>query len=99
MNSKQRTRELLAHALTVAERDGWARMTREAVAMQAEVSPGLVSARLGTMAELRRAVMRAAVAAGTLRVVAEGLVLGDKHALRAPESLRAAAAASIASKQ
>ena len=81
MNSKQRTRELLAHAL--------------AVASQAGVSPGLVSARLGTMAELRRAVMRAAVAAGTLRVVAEGLAMGDKHAMRAPVELRAAALSSL----
>lgn len=92
MNSKQRTTELLRHALTVAERDGWHCLTREAVAREANVSDGLVSARLGTMIELRRSVMRAAITQRALRVVAEGILARDKYALRAPDDVRLAAA-------
>ena len=95
MNSKQRTAELLRAALTVAERDGWHSLTREAVAREAQVSDGLVSARLGTMIELRRSVMRAAITQRSLRVVAEGILARDKHALRAPDDVRAEAAALV----
>lgn len=88
-----RSRELLAAALKLAARTGWRTMTREAVAEAAGVSPGLVSARLGTMDALRRSVMRQAVRERCVPVVAEGLVAGDKHARKADGALRAAAAA------
>lgn len=83
---------LLQTALRVAEVKGWRAMTRECIAVAAGVSPGLVSARLGTMAAVRRQVMRAAVRQRVITVVAEGLLFGDAHARRADAELRQAAA-------
>lgn len=88
-----RTRELLAVAVNVAAAHGWRTLTREGIAVAAGVSPGLVSARLGTMDALRRSVMRAAVRERVVAVVAEGLALRDKQACKADEGLRALAAA------
>lgn len=87
-----RTVELIDVALRLAAADGWRSLTRERIAVAAGVSPALVSARLGTMDQMRRSVMRAAVKQRVVAVVAEGLALRDKHAMAADESLRALAA-------
>lgn len=87
-----RTAELLQAALRVAADRGWRTMTRDCIAAAAGVSPGLVSARLGTMDALRRSVMRAAVKQRVVRVVAEGLAVGDAQARKAPEDLKREAA-------
>jgi AcrR family transcriptional regulator len=91
-----RTRELLDTALHVAAADGWANLTRDAIAVAAGVSPALVSARLGTMAATKRAVMREAVRREVLPVVAEGLALRDAHAMRASDELKGRVAAWLA---
>ena len=88
-----RTRELLGVALHLAAADGWRALTRESIAQAAGVSPGLVSARLGTMEALRRSVMRAAVRERVVAVVTQGLALRDRQAMKADETLRALAAA------
>lgn len=93
MTPNDRTRELLAVALRLAAADGWRSLTRESIALAAGVSPGLVSARLGTMEQLRRSVMRAAVTQRCVAVVAQGLAMRDKQALKADAELRALAAA------
>ena len=87
-----RTARLIDVALGLAAADGWRSLTRERIALAAGVSPALVSARLGTMEQLRRSVMRAAVRQRVVAVVAEGLALRDKHAMAADEELRALAA-------
>ncbi len=91
LDTTVRTEQLLAAALAEAQRCGWRQMTREGIASAAGVSPGLVSARLGTMDALRRSVMRQAIKQRVLRIVAEGLVARDRHALAADEALRRAA--------
>lgn len=88
-----RTAELLAVALRLAAADGFRTLTRDAIALAAGVSPGLVSARLGTMDQMRRSVMRQAVTQRCVPVVAQGLAVRDRQALKADEQLRAAAAA------
>ena len=87
-----RTAELLTVALRVAATRGWRTMTREDIAAAAQCSAGLVSARLGTMDAMRRSVMRAAVRERVVRVVAEGLAIGDAQARKAPEDLKRLAA-------
>lgn len=87
-----RTKELLRCAVALAEADGYTNITREAIAREAGVSEALVSARLGTMPAMRRAVMRAAVTEEVLAVVAQGLAARDAHAMKAPEALRRRAA-------
>jgi AcrR family transcriptional regulator len=86
---------LLEVALRQAKIHGLANLTRDQIARAADVSPALVSARLGTMINLRRSVMRHAVASSELRVVAEGLATRDPIALKAPEALRRSALASM----
>lgn len=95
MPPAERKTQLIAAAVRVAARDGYANMTREAVALAADVSPGLVSRYLGTMIALRRTVMRAAVKQGVVRVIAQGLAARDPYALKAPDSLRQAAAQTL----
>lgn len=87
---RDRATDLLHHAVAVAAEHGWENLTREAVAQRAGVSPALVSARLGTMENLRRSVMRAAVRDGVVPVVAQGIARGDKRAMAAGPALRAA---------
>jgi hypothetical protein len=86
---------LLDVAVREAKKHGLANLKRVQVATAAGVSEALVSARLGTMINLRRAVMRQAVANGDLRIVAEGLASRDPIAMKAPAELRERAAASM----
>ena len=88
-----RTEQLLDLALRHAAAVGFRSMTRDSLALAAGVSPALISMRLGTMDAMRRSVMRAAVTRRCVAVVAEGLAIRDKHALRADEALREACAA------
>ena len=97
LDPKGRTNELLDVALQIAERTGWRNLTHASAAAAAGVSNGLVVARLGTKTELLRDVMRRAVNRGVVPVVAEGLAVGDKHAKRAGEALREAAAQHVRS--
>lgn len=87
--------EILQAAIQVAERDGWSNMTRDAIANHAGVAMGSVNAYYGTLKQLRRAVMRAAVRQQHHRIIAQGLALGDKDALKAPRWVREAAVSKI----
>lgn len=91
-----RKAEILDAALVVAARSGYDRMTRDDIAAQAKTSSGLVSHHLGTMPQLRRAVMRAAVSRELAAIVARGLALKDPQALKAPDALKRQAAALLA---
>lgn len=94
--SKNATKErLIDVALKIAESKGWAAMTRDSIARSAGCSTGIVSVRFGAMDDMRAAVMRAAVKREVLKVIAQGLAMGDKHAKAAPKELRARAAATL----
>lgn len=88
LSPEKRAADLLHVAVQVAEAHGLGGLTREAIALHAGVSPALVTARLGTMAELRRSVMRQAVRLRCVAVVAEGLARRDPHALKADADLK-----------
>ena len=88
MKPTERRAEVLEAAVRAAAAHGWQRMTRDDIARVAGTSPGLVSARLGTMEQLRDLVMREAVKREVLEVVAEGVVMRHRHALKAPEDLQ-----------
>jgi len=90
-----RRQSILTAALAVAVRDGYLRVTRDAIAAAAGCSPALVSNHLGTMTQTHRAIMGEALRVRNLRVIAQGLAHGDKRALNAPLELREAAAASL----
>ena len=92
LEPEARTAELLEVALRLAAADGWRKLTHSVIARAAGVSQGLVVARLGTMEQVRRSVMRLAVKRRTVAVVAEGLAVRDRHAMKADAELRALAA-------
>ena len=83
-----RKQEILNAAMKVAGRPGgWSKLTRAAVAKEAGCAEGLPSKYFGTMISFRRAIMRAAIGAENLAVIAQGLATGDKCAQKAaPES-------------
>jgi len=92
MNPKDRKSELFEHAMTLATSSGYMRVTRTAIASAGGVTEGLVTHYFGTMTALRRDLMRAAVKRRVLPIVAQGLAMGEKQALKAPEDLRREAA-------
>jgi AcrR family transcriptional regulator len=96
LQARERLTQILAAALTLSVRSGYTRITREAIANAAGVSPGLVTHHMGTMEQLRRDVMREAVRVQCLPVIAQGLVMRDRHALRASAFLQTAARNSLA---
>jgi AcrR family transcriptional regulator len=97
LEARQRVAQILAAALELAPAVGYQKLTRDAVAARLGVSPSLIPAHMGTMAEFRRALMREAVRVGCLPVIAQGLAARDRHAQKAPPELRARALQSLAS--
>jgi AcrR family transcriptional regulator len=92
MNPKDRKAELFEHAMALAVASGYMRVTRSAIAEAGGVTEGLVTHYFGTMTTLRRDIMRAAVKRRVLPIVAQGMAMGEKAALKAPEDLRKEAA-------
>lgn len=95
LKPKVREEQILAAALALAEVVGYTRVTRETVATLAKVSPALISVRMGTMIEFRRALMRYAVRCACLPVIAQGLSARDPHARKAPHALKQRALATL----
>jgi AcrR family transcriptional regulator len=91
MNATVRRQDILAAGLHVAERDGFANVTRNNIAAHAKVSGPTVQYHFGTIKQLRRELMRYAVHHKNLRVIAQGIAAGDAQALKAPPELREAA--------
>lgn len=98
MKPADRRAEILDAAVRTAAAVGFMRMTRDDIARTAGCTGGLVSARLGTMEKLRDEVMRQAVKHEVLQVVAEGMALRHRHAIKAPADLQKRAAASLAAR-
>src|SRR5271166_2987018 len=95
LSPKDRQASILASATRMAHLHGYQRITRADVAMAAECSQALVSSYFGTMIQLRRAVVRAAIKNRDVVIVAQALAADDAHIKKAPEELRRAAAASL----
>lgn len=92
-----RKEQILSAAIKVAGRPGgWGKLTRDAVAREAQCAEGLVSKYFGTMITFRRSIMRAAIAAENLAVVAQGLAAGDTYAKKADPDLKARALQTLA---
>lgn len=89
---------LLDHALAAARQYGYAKVTRQQIATTASCSTGLVSSYFGTMPDLRRTLMRAAVTREILDIVADGLALRDPFAMRAPDRVKNEALKTIAAR-
>ena len=89
--------QILTAALAVAARPGgYAKITREAIAKEVGCAEALVSKYFGTMPQMRRTIMRAAIVAENLAVVAQGLAAGDASAKKADPDLKARALQTLA---
>ncbi len=96
MAAADREAQILAAAVKVAARSGFNKFTLREVAEEAQVTVKLPGHYFGTMTNLRRKVMREAVRGRVLPVIAQGIALRDRHALKAPAELRQAALESLA---
>lgn len=101
--NKHRVHPLLRkdHILNVAielaqQPGGYNNLTRDAIAEHAGVSMGLINNYFGTMIQLRRAIMRAAIKREIPEIIAQGIAINDKHAIKAPQILKMQAAQLIA---
>jgi AcrR family transcriptional regulator len=92
-----RRQQILAAAIVVAARPGgFGKLTRELVAAQVGCASALISRYFGTMPAFRRTIMRAAIAAENLSIIAQGLAAGDPHARKADSELKQRALNSLA---
>ena len=83
-----RKEEIVAVALKLAEASHYAQVQRKQIADIMGVTPPALTYHYGTMEQLRRDIMRAAIKQENLVVVAQGLVAQDVYAKKAPEALR-----------
>lgn len=94
MAPKDRKAAILEAAVTAAKNHGFSALRLAHIAEQAECSNALVVSHYGTMSQMRRAVMRAAIKQEILSIVAEGIATRDPVACKSsPELQRKALAA------
>lgn len=91
LEPKVRKDQIMAAALAVAADAGFQNVTRERIADAATCSPASISNHFGTMTQMKRAIMRAAVNRKVLPIIAQGLAVRDPQALKAPEETKQAA--------
>lgn len=82
---------ILSVALKEAESVGFDNLTLMGVAEAAGLAHSTISKYFGTMAQLRADVMRRAVKTNNLKVIAQGLIKGDRQAKKATDEVRAEA--------
>lgn len=95
MGREARIKDLLKVGLSLAEKNGYARITRDEVAHAAKCSPPLISIYFGSVAGFRTALMKEAIRARNLRVICQGLAARDPACLRLPPALKAEAKKAI----
>lgn len=92
-----RKADIMQAALRVAARPGgWSRLTRGAVAVEADCADALISKYYGTMPQFRRAIMRRAILVENLPIIAQGLAAHDSQARKADSELKQTALAWLA---
>ena len=82
MDPKERAAAILEHAFKVAKKTGLRKMTHNAVAEAAGVTPGLVGVYYPGRATLRKAVVKRAIAAAHTKLIEEGKELGLAKGLK-----------------
>lgn len=95
-DSKSRKDHILRHALRLAERWGYDKITRADIADAAGISASLVTHHFGSMDWLRRMVMVEAVKQERIKVIAQGLANRSETARYAPTKLKHRAAKLLA---
>ena len=83
-----RRKYVLDIAIELAKTKGYSTLTRDDVAKEANVSPGLVSHYFKNIELLRNLVLKTAVKREVLEIIAQGLVKEDPIAVQAPKELK-----------
>lgn len=95
LDPETRKEAILAAAVRRAQVVGLAGLRRDDVAAEAKVSQGLVTLYFNTMTQLKRAVIRYAVHAELLPLIAQALAANEPEAKKAPADLRKRALATL----
>lgn len=74
----------------------FSKVTRLDIAEAAGVPEASISHHFGSMIEFRRTIMRHAIIQKRLKIIAQGLAIGDAHARKAPQELKDQAVALLA---
>ncbi len=90
-----RKASILEAAIVAAQQQSFTGMRMQHVSAAAECSNALVVSYFGTMTQLRRAVMRAAIKRELLPIIANGVATKDPVALRADPALQKKACATL----
>ncbi len=91
-NAEVRKEEILTAGLEIAKASGLAAVSGRSIAAALGVTRTTVMYHISSMPVLRRDIMRLAIKAEELAVIAEGLATGSLIAKNAPEALRRRAA-------
>lgn len=83
-----RIKQIIKAAIKVAKRVGYHTMTRDAVAKEAGVSPGLISMYFVTMKQLKCSVMKTAIDEEIIPIIVQGIGLRDPIALSLNEATK-----------
>lgn len=93
--SKIAKHELLLDAIALAEIHGYNKVTRDGIAAKSGVAMGTVTNQLGTMQQLRRAIVRYAVRTENLAIIAQAVALRDPLVKKIDAGLKQRALASL----
>lgn len=93
--AKDRREEIVQAALSWAQAIGYQNVTRENIAKSVGLTPQAIQHHIGTMAKLRRDIMRRAIATDNLHVLAQGMANKDKDAMKATDEQKALARAAL----
>jgi AcrR family transcriptional regulator len=88
VDAKIRRAQIIDAGIKLAIKHGYINVYRNQVAKAAGVSRGLIYHYFKNMDDLRRAIMRTAVERGIAEIVAQGLGIKDKDALKASDELK-----------
>ena len=83
-----RAQQIVETALHLSGQGNYGAVQRKEVADHLSLTPPAITYHFATMGALRTAVMRAAISRGNLGVLAQGLLLEDADAKKAPLALR-----------
>jgi AcrR family transcriptional regulator len=88
LSSEIRKKQILDIALKLAEEIGYQNVSQATIAAAAKISPKLTIWHFGTMTQLKRAIMRAAIEREIIPIIAQGIGAQDVHAHKAPDELK-----------
>jgi len=90
-----RREEVLAVALALSIEGCYRNVTRRGIADRIGITPQAIQHHIGTMAVLRRDIVRAAIRVECLPVIAQAMAYKDPHVMKAPKDLLARARGSL----